>query len=96
MTTGVYHDTATETRVTRVNSAPHAAAPTGDLGRAGRPPGPSKLRLTKEVSEQIVSRVRIRMQAMAEHSRKAIAADLGVTESAITGAIARLRDKGLL
>lgn len=61
----------------------------------GRPTAPTKLRLTPEISVEIARRVRLRIDA-AMHSSKAIAADYGVTESTIVGAIRRLRDRGYL
>lgn len=78
-------------------SAPdNVTDPSRASGRIGRPPGPAKLRLTVEASEEIARRVRIRVQADLEHSSKAIARDYGVTEAAIVGAIRRLRLKGVL
>lgn len=63
--------------------------------RTGRPVGSAKLRLTADVSHEIARRVRLRIAA-ALHSSKAIAADYGVTEAAMVGAIRRLRERGYL
>lgn len=72
------------------------AAEAGRINRSGRPPGPSKLLLTKAVKTEIARRVRLRIQISTEHSMKAIARDLGVTETIIGGAIARMRKSGNL
>lgn len=63
--------------------------------RMGRPPGKAKLRLTAEVIQELVRRVKIRVEAE-RHSSKAIATDFGVSEPTIVSAIRRLRVKGIL
>lgn len=96
MNDGGHHDTSTTT-VPRIHSAPYATTPGGAHSRrTGRPRGPSKLHLTAEIGAEIIRRVRLRMESAAQHSVKAIAADMGVSHAIIVGAIARLRSKGLL
>jgi DNA invertase Pin-like site-specific DNA recombinase len=63
--------------------------------KRGRPRGKAKLILTPENSQEIVRRVRIRLEGE-KHSSNAIANHYGVSEAAIVSAIRRLRKKGML
>lgn len=61
----------------------------------GRPLGRTKLPLTAETTQELVRRVKIRLEGE-KHSSKVIAAHYGVSEAAIASAIRRLRKNGKL